>query len=247
MKCQKCGGSGYIIKDELEQDASDMLWMLLGNAVHYVIEKGAHEEATTEAKIELQFDGVTVVCIPDIYHNKECHDYKITSVYSFLLGDKPEWAQQLNLNAYLLRMSGFEVNALKIYAILRDWQGSKVFADPDYPKIPFQAVDIPLWPLEGQERYLKARLEAHKALNPTCNDEERWIRPTTYAIRKLASKRALRVWDTKEEAEKHLERLLKDSTDKYSIEERKGFYTRCEKYCSVRAVCQQWQGEQKEI
>jgi len=221
--------------EELQQDASDMLWMLLGKACHYVLEKSAPAESLPEIKNELEFEGNTIVGIQDLYHNEEIHDYKITSAYSFILGDKPEWAAQLNLLAFILTKQGYPVKALKIYAILRDWTRGKSLQDASYPRIPFQEVEIPLWSTEGQERYLRARLEAHKAESSICSDEERWMKTTTYAVIKDGNKRALRVFDKAEEASI----FLTMQKGNYHIEERKGEYTRCNAYCAVSNFCQQ--------
>lgn len=225
--------------DKLEDDISNRLWLLLGKAVHYILEKGAPEDSRSEEKLTCNVDGFTLVGIADLLHNTEISDFKITSVYSFLLGDKPEWENQLNCYAYLYRKAGFEVNSLKIYAILRDWQSSKV-NDPDYPVIPFKEVSVSLWPIEGQERYILSRLEAHKAENPECSNEERWLRGEKWAVYKKGYKQAFRLFDSLEEAEG-----LVKTNNIFEIQHRKGKYNRCEKYCPVANFCEQWAKESK--
>jgi len=156
------------------------------------------------------------------------------------IGCKKEWFFQLQVYAWLHTRLGMPVKELWIRAILRDWQGSKVKADPDYPKISFQSVPVPLWTLDEQERYIRARIEAHKALNPQCSNEERWLRASSWAVMKNDNKRAFRVFDNIEQAEN----LAK--TDKsFTVIERKGSYNRCLSYCPVRAVCPQWQKEKE--
>jgi len=234
MKCQKCEGRGYVIKDELEDDIGNRLWLLLGKSIHYVLEKGAPDEARAEEKLTFEIDGFTLVGITDLLHNTELSDYKITSVYSFLLGDKPEWENQLNCNAFLYRKAGFQVASLKIYAILRDWQSSKVDTSADYPEIPFKEVSIPLWPIEGQERYIKSRIEAHKMETPACSNEERWLRGEKWAVYKKGNKTAFRLFDTEEEANG-----LFATNPIFEVRHRPGTFNRCKKPCPVRTFCKQ--------
>lgn len=223
--------------DEIEDDASNRLWALLGSSMHYAIEKGSPADSIPEEKLTYFVNGVTVVGKADLYHNKEIHDYKITSTFSFLLGDKPQWEAQLQLNCLLFRRAGFEVESLRIYAILRDWMESKTLSDERYPVIPFQEVSFSPWTMEAQERYLLARIEAHQAENPQCSDEERWRRPSQWAVQKPGRKSALRVLDTEDEALRYMG-TVSDTKGLY-IQERKGSYVRCTRFCAVRDVCLQ--------
>ena len=229
---------------EIEEDVSGRLWALLGQACHTVLNKSKPEDALAEEKLVIEFEGVTISGKSDLYHEGSLEDYKITSVYSFLLENgksKKEWAEQLNVYAWMFTRLGKPVKELWIRAILRDFQVSKAGTDTNYPLIPFQSVQAPLWTLEGQERYIRARLEAHKALNPTCSGEERWLRVSSWAVMKNDNKRAFRVFDNKEQAEN----LAK--TDKaFSVAERKESYNRCMSYCPVSNFCSQWGKVKKE-
>lgn len=218
--------------DEITEDASDKLWMLLGSAVHYILEKSSPENALEEEKLEVPFMGVTIVGKVDLWHGGEISDWKITSVYSFLLGDKPEWEAQLNLYSYLYSAHGFQTERLRIYAILRDWQKSKALASADYPQIPFMSVDVRLWNQEELMNYIGQRIHLHQTEGRECTDEERWARPTTYAVKKEGRKTAVRVFDTRGEAE-----TLALTDPKHFVEERKGEYIRCKSFCPVRNFC----------
>jgi len=222
----------------LSGDVSERLWALLGMACHAVLEKSKPNDAKAEEKLVVEFEGVTISGKADLYHEGRIEDYKIVSVFSFLLEKgrvKPEWQQQANVYAWCYAKLGKPVTELWIRAILRDFQASKVKIDTDYPLIPFQSIPVPLWTLEGQERYVRARLEAHKGENPFCSDEERWLRPSAWAVMKNKNKQAFRVFDNKEQADN----LAK--TDKaFSVVERKGVYNRCQTYCPVSNFCEQW-------
>lgn len=227
---------------ELTEDASERLWALLGQAVDYIISKNA-EGAIVQEKFEIPIGGVVVVGKPDIYYPEmgAIEDWKVTSVWSFILGGKKDWEEQLNCYAWGLRKQGKVVNSLKINAILRDWQKSKMLKDEDYPRIPFISKDIPLWSFEKQDEYVKEQLEYHRTCrDPVCDSEDKWEKPTTYAVMKKGRKSALRVLDSMEKAESwkvDKQGLEPKDSDGLSIVERPGECTRCLNYCPVRSVC----------
>jgi len=225
--------------DEITEDVSERLWALLGSSVHYVLLLGTPAEALAEENMSLRVDDAIVVGTSDLYQKANLEDYKVTSVFSFLLGDKPEWEAQLNVYGAMYLAMGFPVDALFINAILRDWQKSKSLRDPDYPKIPFQRVTIPMWNEDDARAYINDRVALHKQAEdtgnaPCCTDEERWAKPTTYAVYKKGNKRAARVLTDREAAETWAELNL---DCKFEIQERPGGYIRCESYCPVRQVC----------
>ena len=218
--------------EELEEDASELLWALLGQSVHYALEKGTPLDAIQEERLEAKFGDIVISGQSDLWHRNIIEDYKVTSTYAFLLGDKPDWERQLNVYGYLWARNGFDVTGLKIRAILRDWVKSKSLQDESYPKIPFVTVNIPLWPIEKTEAYIQERIRLHLAEPTECTPEEKWTRPTTYAVMKNGAKRASRVLDTQEESEKWM-----GDQKGFSIVERPGKDIRCEDYCQVRAFC----------
>ena len=188
--------------DFIVEDASDRIWSLLGNAVHYILEKGAPDSAFKEERLEHKIDGVTISGQSDLWCDGEIGDYKTTSVYAFLLGIKPEWIAQLNVYRWLWEKAGFETTSLKIHAILKDWNRNKALLDPNYPQIQWKTVEIPLWTMEITEKYIRGRIALHK-LDPVpdCTDEEKWTRPTTYAVMEEGAKRARKVCSTIGEAQ----------------------------------------------
>lgn len=225
--------------EELEEDASDRLWALLGQSVDYVISKSA-DNAIVQHKFEIPIDGMTVVGKTDIYWPvpERIEDWKVTSVWSFILGGKKNWEEQLNCYAWGFRREDMRVKALRINAILRDWQKSKMLQDSDYPQIPFVSVDLPLWDFEQQEEYIKQQIEYHTMSKPEeCSPEDKWEKPTTYAVMKKGRKSALRVLNSNEAACIWCgDKGLSENKD-ISIVERLGECTRCKSYCPVRSVC----------
>ncbi|MEM7828303.1 MAG: hypothetical protein QW561_03080 [Candidatus Aenigmatarchaeota archaeon] len=223
--------------DELVDDASNRLWQVLGQAIHSALQKIDIEDGLVEEKISINIDGVKIVGRPDLWQEEVITDWKCTSVYSFIFGAKKEWEAQLNCYAFLYRSMGFETKKLRIYAILRDWMQSRA-TERDYPSIPFLQAEIPLWDVSEQEDYIRRRIAAHYALTP-CTDEEMWVRPSTFAVMKEGSSKAMRVFDTSEEAQKfQRDFALQYPKIKTQIEERKGRNVRCESYCIVRDFCE---------
>lgn len=226
--------------DEIQEDASDGLWALLGKAAHSVIESAG--KSSSEIKLEVEFEGSTIVAVVDHYEKNTITDWKVTSVYSFLLGEKPEWSKQLNCYAWILRAAGYDVDHLQIYAILRDWKKSDYQKDPErYPEIPFLRKEIDFMPdIQG---YVRERVLLHQNAERlmlegkelvVCTPEERWERPTTYAVAKRSTDRAMRVLDNRLDAEQYMK-------DKglvgYQVFERKGSDVRCKDYCAVSPFC----------
>ena len=200
------------------------MWALLGTSVHYILEKGAPEDSFGEESLSADIGGITIIGKSDLYHNKGIEDWKVTSVYSFQLGMKPEWKAQQNLYRWLWKENGFPVEKLTINAILRDWLKSKMLADSNYPRIPFQSVRVAIWDYHSTIKYILERIELHNQNSPLeCTPEEKWARPTTWAVMKKGQKRAKRVLNTEKEAEE----WMCNQKDLF-VEERKGLNVRCE-------------------
>lgn len=230
---------------EIVEDVSDKLWILLGRAVHKVLEMAADKEAgdVPEERITAELDGWTISGQRDlIERDGTIIDWKCVSVYSFLLGTKDEWVQQLNILRWIAEKNGQSVPSIKIHAILRDHQKSKVSPDePDYPPIPFINVDVEMWPMEKTEAFIRDRLAAHEKslIDPNavpCTPEERWERAGKFAVIRKGQKRSMRNLDTKEEAEIYIKNT---GLDTLSIEERPTLQRRCESFCAVLPWCVQ--------
>jgi hypothetical protein len=245
--------------DELSEDASERLWALLGQAVDHIISQNA-AGAIVQDKFEIAVDGAIIVGRKDIEWPEKgiIEDWKVTSVWSFLLGEKLDWERQLNCYAWGTRKQGRAVTRLKINAILRDWQKSKMLRDNDYPRIPFVSREIPLWSFEQQEQYIKDQLEYHRMAEPEeCSPEGKWEKPTTYAVMKKGRKTALRVLDSKDNAiqwcldnnyaeiQDEPEGKIGRLAGNIEIETRSGECVRCKSYCPVRMVCPYNKGEKE--
>ena len=236
--------------NEIEQDVSDMLWSMLGSALHVVMERGETEGFTSEERIFATVDGVTISGAIDLQQQTEkgvvLIDYKFTSAWA-VMQEKEEWVQQLNIYKWLVEhIKGKKVVGLQICALVRDFNRHE--KKEGYPASPIHMVDIEMWDAAKTEAYIKERLEMHREakmahdfgedLQP-CSDEERWMSETTYAVKRDGRKTAIRVFKTLEEA---TELSVKE---KGYVETRKGEYRRCVgNFCGVSRWCNQYQGAQ---
>jgi len=134
--------------------------------------------------------------------------------------------------------------------ILRDWQVSKKRED-GYPKIPFVVVPIHLWGYKAQTDYINRRIHEHLTFPmKECTPEEKWQRPTTFAVMEKGRKKAMiaSVYNngvrepitSKQQAlevikQRKLYNRYKSGT--IYIQERPGRRVRCEDWCLVRSVC----------
>ena len=240
---------------EIEQDAVDFLWSRFGTSVHNMFEDAADGDDTciSEERLFNNVEGWTVSGAIDLQHIEPdgvvVSDYKVTSVWSVIY-DKVEWHRQLNCYAWLVRHAKqLPVKQLRIIAILRDWQRRKAEEGGNYPESPIMIVDIPLWSDSEQDDYVDTRVRMHQSAHggwafddelPNCSDSERWLKPTTYAVKKKSRVRAIKVHDSYESAEEHAIEMGKE----HFVEERKGNATRCEQnWCRVAQWCDQYQGE----
>jgi hypothetical protein len=237
---------------EIESDVSDMIWPLLGTAVHHMLESSdAKGNVTMEERLFVDLNGW--VLSGQIDHQEEIDgkihisDYKVTSVWSVIYG-KSDWFRQLNAYAQMVRMAkGREIGSIRIIAIMRDWNRRDAMTKLDYPQSPVAVVDIELLPEEKAMEYLVDRIHIHQEAQMiwdtrealvNCNDEERWMKPTTYALTKKGNKRATKVFDNAVEA--NLALVNMGGGAGYEVITRQGEYTRCEQYCSVSEFCTQW-------
>jgi len=239
---------------QMTQDVSDMMWQLLGSALHVVAEKGQTEGYITEERLYAEIDGVILSGAIDIQkvtpQGIEITDYKFTSAWS-LRQDKFEWDAQQNIYAYLVRkVKKLPVTKVQICALVRDWSRREAAIKPSYPQSPIVVIDLKMWTNEETEKYIRERLNAHRDSKvsadwneelPPCNEAERWSRDTQYAVKREGRKTAIRVLDSAEAAE------AMALEEKGYVEVRKGESVRCTgNYCGVNEWCSQYQ-QSKEV
>jgi len=228
--------------EEITEDVADGLWRLLGQSVHEVLHVGASEGDLAEERLFAEVEGWRIGGKADVYRHEEAQivDFKVTSVYSFLMGDKPDWERQLNFYAHLWRENGFEVRQLTIAAILRDWSKRRSENEEDYPSVPYMSIDLNLWPKDVAAKKIAQAVREHRTARQgfprDCTADDRWERPTKYAVMKKGQKRAVKLFDDFASAEALCE---EKRPLPLSIQERPGEQVRCQSYCNARPWCSQ--------
>ncbi|HUW09317.1 MAG TPA: hypothetical protein VM537_06270, partial [Anaerolineae bacterium] len=213
--------------DEIVEDASERLWMLQGSAIHDVLRRANVASALQEEQLTCLMNDALIYGTPDWYYENSITDFKITSVWSALAGVKPEWEAQLNIYGYMYPEVGFPVAKLQIAAILRDWSKGRAKQGGNYPPVPFMLLPVHKWPRPEVISYMLRRIDRHRLAEqtpdwalPICTPEERWDKPTTWAVMLKGNKNAKRVLESQAEAEQYVQTVLKpkDQTRAY-IEE----------------------------
>ena len=94
-------------EEDLEEDAADRIWSLLGQSIHTILER-AEPSAITEKRLfahcagwRISGQADRIVPLDPEYETVHIEDYKTTSVWSVIDGVKPEWADQLHVLQWL--------------------------------------------------------------------------------------------------------------------------------------------------
>lgn len=200
----------------------------------------------SERTLHITVDGMTISGTFDLYDKTtfKLQDYKTCSTWAYMFPDsKTSWQAQLNVYAYMMRENGYDVREASIVAIFKDWSKSKVVQNADYPKQPVVEIPIKLYTHEKIGEYIKERVRLHKQAEagniPECTSKERWGKADMWAVMVKGAKRALKVVETEQGANKFAE-LNKDNYEGLEIVHRPGENKRCNEYCQVRDFCEQY-------
>ncbi len=229
---------------EIEQDVSDMIWLLFGTAVHNVLEN--HQEGDQEikeARLKIPIGGYILSGQFDLYNaeTKTITDYKTCSIWKVIYGEYEDWRRQLLIYSYMLQSIGFPVEKAEIIALMKDHSKSQAKIKADYPKQPVRKItfrfsdddftEIENWLYAKFEEIAKAEKLPDDEL-PLCTPEERFNSGDKYAVMKKGRKTALRVLDSREDAENWMATNGGDY-----IETRRGEDKKCQDYCSACEFC----------
>lgn len=231
-------------RDEIEQDVSDMIWLLFGTAVHGILEQ--HQEGGSEIKesrIKIDFDGYVLSGQFDLYNDDEGKviDYKTASVWKIMYGEYDDWRRQLLIYCYMLRRIGFNARRGEIVAMLKDHSKRDAKHKPDYPQVPVEVIHFDFKDsdfIECEEWLSRRFMEIRAAERlpddrlPLCTPDERYNSGDRFAVIKKGRKTALRVLDDEGDA---IVWMGENGGD--SIEVRRGEDKKCKDYCAVCDFC----------
>lgn len=233
--------------NEIVRDVSEQIYALLGTSVHYILEKNQESETQfKEERLYWLFGDDIVSGKFDLYDMKEerVYDFKTTSVFTYILGDTEKYRFQLLVYGLLLRKNGFPCKYGRIIQIFRDWSRTKAKFDKSYPQMPVNTIDFNFTDKDFDE----IEADIWKRLNninkykgtpddeiPVCSKENRWATDDKFAVMKKGRKSALRVLNSRDEAELWMEYNKGDY-----IEERPAESRKCMDYCSCCEFCNYW-------
>lgn len=232
--------------DQLEEDASDRIWALIGTIGHEILRRGTEAYGDiVERRFFMEINGTQISGQCDYGKDGIIYDYKFCSIWTVKDGIKPEWEQQLNGYKLLVEESDeygdAEVKGLCIVTIFRDWSVSEAKRNRDYPQSQVMSFNVPMWNWEDTWAWLAERIASHKAAIegdlPECTSEEMWERPMVFAVHKKGQKRAVKLYDTEAMANAH----VASDPGRLEVQLRPGSRPRCENYCIVAPWCEQFQ------
>lgn len=234
-------------RDEIEQDVSDMVWLIFGTAVHSILEKS--QETDTQLKENFitadMPDGYTMSGIFDLYDDATgtVTDYKTASVWKVIYGEWDDYRTQTLAYCWMLRKMGFDAKRGQIVALLKDHSKGKARRESGYPPYPVYTVawdfteddfnGFEAWAVRKFEEIAEAEKLPDDEL-PICTPEERWFKAGKFAVMKKGRKTAVKLYDDRTDAEIHAIEV-----GGY-VEERKGRDGKCPEYCSACQFCSYW-------
>jgi len=229
--------------DSLEDDVANRVWAILGTTAHKLFEHEGENEFAEEF-ISYDFEGVKITGRIDLYNMAEgvVTDYKTNSAWKIKFQDFKDWDRQGMIYAWLLMKNNFKVNKCRFISLIKDHSKRDAKFDPSYPKHPIFTYEFDVTPerLEEIEFFIRDRVLLYKQYLdapdddiPPCGADERWEKPTKYAVKKDGQKRAVRVFDTLKDAEK----MMTDLGKGHFVEHRPGESTRCMDYCLCWQYC----------
>lgn len=239
---------------DIEVDVADMIWMLFGQATHYILEQ--QQEGDSELKEErfyIPVNGYTLTGKFDLYCGEafKITDYKTCSVWKIIKEDYEDWKKQLGMYCYLAIENGFFADKGDIIALMKDHSKREAKRKSDYPKLPARRVSFKFDDEDFKhiEGFITEKIEEIKLSEtlkdeelPLCTAEERWNTGDKFAVMKKGNKRALRVLDSEEEAQKWMQENGKGD----HIELRLGEDIKCNDYCFVNTFCDYYLSQQEE-
>jgi hypothetical protein len=250
--------------DRIVVDLSEEVASLIGTAMHDRLAQYVDPKDQAEEIMVAEVCGVKVKGQPDLYEvlamdGDTLWDYKLCSVWAWMLDGKNEWEQQLNFYCELRRRLGKpQPKRLMVCAAFTDWHKSEAQNSVDYPDAKALVMPVHLWTPDQQRVLLEKRVELHKAARaaavedlPRCTTyaeaarkNECWEKPATYAVIKPGREKAVKLFkiaDYPKPADALAEANELAKAEKGHVVKRLAARTRCEQWCSASPFCSQYE------
>lgn len=207
-----------------------------------IIVKGLGEDIILEA------DDINKGMIDGDLRPPQIRDYKTTKVWNIMKGNHTKWEEQTNAYAGLLQEMGKPVERIVITCLLFDWNKNQTFKE-GYPKAPIVDLEMPLWSIEDQLRYIDEKVynlslaedmsDEGLALAFDCSEEDMWMNFKDYAIMKHDGERAVKTFEDFNSAMEHFKNTKSITEKTHKIIKRVGERKRCFEHCDVANHCVQ--------
>lgn len=244
--------------EEIEQDVSEMIWMIFGTAVHSILEQSKETvDQLKENKIVIDIlQDYKLSGIFDLYDDKTgtVTDYKTASVNKVLYNDWDDYRRQTLIYCWMLRQIGFNAHRGEVVAMLKDQSKAKALQGGNYPQHPVYRIGWDFTDTEFAEieEWIKRRFEELSDCEqmddtdlPSCTPAERWHKDDTWAIMKKGRKSAVKVCNTEGDAQAYMDNKMLDPKV-HHIEKREGADNRCDNYCNVNKWCPYYRSKHAE-
>jgi len=236
--------------DQITVDVSDMVWLLFGKAVHYMLEQEELKPTEVrEQRLYMPFGDYTLSGQFDLYdyETKKLTDYKTASVWKIIHEDYDDWYRQGAIYAMLMEQHDMPVDTVEFVPFLKDHSKTKSLYQGDYPDHAVRKVKFNLTTddIKWARQFVADKFEdiaMFEQMNvndiPPCTEEERWQEPSTFAVMKEGRKSALKVEASEEDAWAWVEKKVKEKDlPKVNVEHRPGTNKKCLHYCFSSQFC----------
>ncbi len=235
--------------NDITPDYSDFLISVQGDTLHRAYQKYLTPLGyMCEMSFYEEIEGVTITGTLDAYNpkTKTLISLKQTSVWGPTY-KKLDYTKQENCYSWFLakdiaHFKGCEtrekVSKIVVDIWYRNWQLKQAGWSHDYPKIPYEQMEIPVWPIEKTERFIKQSIEYLLMCKDPCSREDKWQK---YSVMKNKNKTPSKNCATELEAVKWIRNYRCDTTKKDRITANFQIVdsepTNCLHYCKARSVC----------
>jgi hypothetical protein len=224
--------------DDIVKDYSDSLLTAQGSSLDMAYDKYLpyNDGWDTQISFAEPMEGVTLVGTLDAYNRKTetLVSLKQTAVWaaSYKIED---YTKQENCYTWFLNKKWKKVSKILVDVWLRNWQLKQSQWSHDYPKIPYEQIELEIWPIEKTEQFIKDQIHYLTMCKDPCTREDKWQK---YAVMKNTNKTPSKNCTTKQEGELWIENYKKENPtkkDKFKIVDTPPL--NCLSYCASRSVC----------
>ena len=128
---------------EIEQDVSDMCWMIFGIATHSIIENSKEDTGQfkeEKLKVDLgkywqELEGYYLSGRSDMIDliQKKIVDWKTCSAWKIIFKDFEDWKKEMLIYAWAVKDMGFDIDSAEAIAFIKDHNKTKSKIDKYYP------------------------------------------------------------------------------------------------------------------